>query len=347
MCSVDKVNPSVTGPGPTPQSNYEQPPVKDGSGESTSGDMGGVVLLRPEFQTINTDTDLQQALDRLESKSPESQRIVSENLSYLGFLNQGSNPIGQQGLMNTLNGLLKDILEGGASGSSVPFANLYEALGGLLKSAAGQGADNPLLQSVLQTGGKLLDLLQSPGGMEQNSEEIKKLLGDLAKQASLLGADGLTEGAQFAASLAALLHTALSVAFEVGGVKENYDELRKQINEKYPQLAGLFNAALASAQITDKALLSMISLICAMAMEDSARRVDQMDSEIRSRDELADKKKLTQKLLQQDENRRSQLNVPSGSELVSALAAFGNDGLDMINSMLLKHQVDSSKSGPV
>ncbi|MDL2290695.1 hypothetical protein LJC09_01140 [Desulfovibrio sp. OttesenSCG-928-F20] len=346
MCSVDKLNQNVTGPGPAPQSNYD-PLVKDGSGDSTSGDMGGVVLLRPEFQTINTDTELQQALDRLENKSPETQRIISENLSHLSFLNQGKNSIGQQGLMDTLNGLLKDILEGGASGSSVPFANLYEALGGLLKSAAGQGANNPLLQSVLGVGNKLLDLLQSPDGIEKNSAEINKLLGELAKLASQLGSDGANENTQFAAALAALLHTALSVAFEVGGVKENYDELRKQINEKFPQLAVLAGAALASAQMTDKALLSMLSLICAMAMENSAKRIEQMESEFQVRDELAVKKKLTQKLLQQDEDRMSQLNVPSGSKLMSALSDFGDDGLDLINSMLLKHQVDSSKSGPV
>lgn len=333
--------PDTTTPQTTPQGTKQTPPTTP---KTTDGDLDGtnkqpLTLTAPNLShTPSTESEIQNALDSLERKSPEVLKAVSEALAAMVALNPS---LGGKFNISVLEGLIESVINGAKDNKGAPFNALYAYLSEGLDEILAAMPENQNLKVLGESVRNILDLLKKP----DSAETRKAITAELANLAKLAGGED-----KFAAAMAAALYNVLSVTSEADMLGDKLTNILRNINTFIPNLIGLAAATVASQKAVTAALSGLLAILSASIQQEVAIRMQTTEEELKSQETLRQKESEHKRTMKADalkETEFEQTQFISSSAVVSALSQGGDEGYRIINALILKLQANSVPRSPV
>ena len=331
-----------------------------------------------------TESELRDALDKLQGKSPDIQKAISEAAAAFAANTQLTQAFNTQ----VYNGLMNDIINAAKNNLGIPFANLYASVLTSLESAKAAGGD--YLPAVCDTAAKIVDLLNRSGGASDNADKVAALLEQLGSQcaqlsasadkvvadaqkaldaaksaygknasganaAALKAAETALAGAQKtagqlreAAGLGIMLGNVLGLSFEAAKLGDALNVLFSRMNEiifKKPEPDSLA----FSAKVTGAAVSGLLMLLAAQVREEAAKRMEQADKEHKAMQEIRDRDKEFKKLQRdkvQGDNDSKENTLTASSALVAIMAQGTDEGWRLLNDILARRGAGTQSTHP-
>ena len=353
----------------------QQQPVDAPSGQAqvkgaTASDITGAPSVAVPASTglpspTLTETELRAALDKLQGKSPEIQKAISEAAAAFAANTQLTQAFNAQ----VYAGLMNDVISAAKNNLGVPFANLYASVQASLEAAKAMAGDNnPALLAICDTAAKIVDLLNEPGGAAKNADKVAVLLAELGTQSAKSSSDAdkvvanaqqaldaakaayakdgseanaakikaaeanladaqKTAGAlREAAGLGILLGNVLGLTFEAAKLGEALTEVLNRLSVIIFQKNAPDSLAF-SEKVTGAALSGLLMLLAAQVREEAAKRMEQAEKELQAMQELRDRDKELKKLLsdQAKSANETKENTLTASSALVSILASGTD----------------------
>lgn len=351
-----KIREALTPP-PAPQPEAE---VKDRKiSSTTASDLDGVTkktapqeppkpiatVIAPAFASASTMTEVENALAKLEGKSTEVQNAVAQAAAALGMLNAQA---GSTFSVQILKGLTESLVGAAKNDVGVPFDKLYTQMGKGLDELLRAAPENVPLKIAAGSARTIMDILETPGGAHNQKAQLEAAFRDL--QGLTLVAQNATEDQKYAAALAATMYNVLSLASEAAVLGDKLTSLLPPLVQSMPFLLKLPDAVASSGNATNAAVLGLMMLVAAQVQQEITNRLESMEAESRLAQELLNKQLSELRARDADAKRDAEVKdsaVASASAFVSALAQCGDEGLRMVNELMLKRQADSHPRAPV
>ena len=372
----------------------QQQPVEKTTGPSqpagaTSSDVEGTpsMIIPPSAGLPSptlTESELRQALDNLQGKSPDIQKAIAEAAAAFTASTQLTQAFNTQ----VYNGLMNDVISAAKNNLGIPFANLYASVLSSLETAKAAGGD--YLPAVCDTAAKIVDLLNQSGGATANADKVAALLQELGTQseaflaeANKVAADARTaldaakaayakdlseaNGAKLkaaetaladaektagqlreAAGLGIMLGNVLGLSFEAAKLGDALSELLNRMNLIIFKKAEP-NAMAFSEKVTGAAVSSLLMLLAAQVREEAAKRMEQADKEHQAMQDMRDKDKEFKKFQRdkvQADNASKEHTLTASSALVAIMAQGTDEGWRLLNDILARRGTGAQSAHP-
>jgi hypothetical protein len=317
-------------------------------------------LIPPAFSNAATESEVLAALDKVQAKSPEVQKAVAEAMSALvAVAGQSGNIFGAA----TLDGLVKSIVASGKEGGSSAFDKLYDQLSAGIAGLVAANQDNPealkTITTVQAAAESVIQLMQK--GNSDEAEAKKAIDAALAKLATLaeIPVEGATDAQKLGAALAAALYNTLSVAAEADALGDTMSILKWSFKDT-PFLMRLPDALATVGNATNQAIMALNMLLSAQIMQEVSARNNEKDQEFQANKAQED---LRKQLYKMDAKQASEIKdimgaesesedalatgkLMSSSAFIAALGQCGDVAADIINKLIMQHQIDSVPRNP-